>query len=422
MYRRLFFMIALIVVPAIGHRPCSSADFKLEVEQLTHGPSTHLFGYIGHVKNIPWNGTGRFILALRSNFHDKMPGPNDPAEVVLIDTQNNNQIRVVDQCRAWNPQQGTMFYWNPDAPNTQFFFNDRDQETGKVFCVLFDISKGENGKRIREYRFEDSPIGNGGVAQKGGYFLGINYARMARLRPVTGYAKSADWTTGVDHPDDDGVFRVDIDSGKRKLLVSFKQIANSLAAKGVNSIPPLFINHTLNNRENDRVFFFARAGWNGGSKTRINQPFVMAPDGKNLTPLRQHIGGHPEWDFGNRMIGNLDGKQIIYDVDLQKVVAQMGNPKIFPNPEGDVALSPDGNWFVNGFKNSDRSKNHYVVFRRSDGANVRSRGFNIGGWKRGDLRQDPSPCWNRTNDKILVPAVSPDGKSRQLFVITITNQ
>ena len=90
-----------------------------------------------------------------------------------------------------------MFYWNPEAAEKQFFFNDRDIETGKVFCVLYDI---EQGRRVKEYRFEDTPFGNGGVAQNGGHFLGINYARMARLRPVTGYAGAYDWTGDEKHP------------------------------------------------------------------------------------------------------------------------------------------------------------------------------------------------------------------------------
>jgi ABC-type phosphate transport system auxiliary subunit len=42
-----------------------------------------------------------------------------------------------------------MFYWNPLAADTQFFFNDRDVKTGKVFTVLYDIEKK---RRVREWR------------------------------------------------------------------------------------------------------------------------------------------------------------------------------------------------------------------------------------------------------------------------------
>ena len=34
-----------------------------------------------------------------------------------------------------------MFYWNPLSPETQFFFNDRDVESGRVFTVLYAIEE-----------------------------------------------------------------------------------------------------------------------------------------------------------------------------------------------------------------------------------------------------------------------------------------
>jgi hypothetical protein len=394
---------------------------ELRIRQITQGPNNHFFGYIGHVQNIPWNGNGRYILSLETTFQDRMPTEKDVANIVLIDTQNDYNLRVVDQSRGWNPQQGSMMYWNPEAPDTQFFFNDRDRSTGKVFCVLYDI---ELGKRIREYRFEDSPVGNGGVAQNGGYFLGINYARMARLRLVTGYPETWDWTTGVKHPKDDGVFKIDVNTGQRILLASFHKIAGILNSNGYNvDDTALFINHTLWNREGDRIFFFARGGWSGNPGTNTNRPFVMHADGSNLTMLKEHIGGHPEWDYGHRLIGSLNKQQIIYDADRQLVVGKLGNSDIFPNPEGDVALSPNGEWLVNGFKRKSDKSNNYVFYRRADGANVRSRGFNIGDWLSGDLRIDGAPTWNRTSDAVIVMALDEKkAESRQMFLIEVISK
>lgn len=413
-----YFAMVLLLPASNLMVSASENDFSIKIRQITSGPSHHFFGYIGHVQNVPWNGNGRYIVALRTSFQDRMPDGKDPADIVLIDTKNRNAVQVVDQTRAWNPQQGTMLYWNPKAPDTQFFFNDRDPKTGKVFCVLFDISKGPKGSRVKEYRFEDTPVGNSGVAQNGGRFLAINYARMARLRPVTGYKGAFDWTLRIAHPKDDGIFRIDVETGRKTLLVSFHQLAQALRKQMPDvEIPPLFVNHTLWNREDDRIFFFVRGGWNGKG-TKINQAFVMRPDGTKLTPLRQHVGGHPEWDKGRRLIGRLDKRQILYDADRQKVVGQLGTPEIFPNPEGDVALSPDAQWFVNGYRNRKERKNYYVIYRRRDGAHLRTPGFNIGRWTGGDLRLDPGPCWNRDASQILVPGLAADG-SRQLFVIEL---
>ena len=271
-------------------------SFELAVEQITFGPRHHFFGYIGQSQTIPWNGSGRYILGLRSDFQDHMPGTGEAAEIVLIDTQNDYAVEVVERTLGWNPQQGTMFYWNPEAADTQFFFNDRDPRTQKVFTVLYDIAAGE---RIAEYRYDDTPFGNSGVAQNGGYFLGLNYARMARLRLVTGYLDAADWTEGVLHPNDDGIFKAHVKTGSKELIVSFAQLAAAIGKSNpLLEQAPLFINHTLWSRDDDRIYFFARGNF-GNRQTRINVPFTVKPDGADLTIQDFFVGGHPEWLQGH---------------------------------------------------------------------------------------------------------------------------
>jgi hypothetical protein len=127
------------------------------------------------------------------------------------------------------------------------------------------------------------------------------------------------------------------------------------------------------------------------------------------------VGGHPEWGDGNQVIGSRDGRQVIYDVDRKKIVGQIGTKRILPKPGGDISYSPDGRWFVNGYKKG--SKNHYVIIRLSDGAHVCTAGINKGSYSD-ELRIDPAPRWNRSSDAILVPGVVKKGM-RQLFVLRI---
>ena len=337
--------------------------FGYEIEQITFGPNNHFFGYIGHAGTVAWNGTNRYILALRTTFQDHMPEPGETADVVLIDTQNNHAVERVDQTCGWNPQQGTMFYWNPTSADTQFFFNDRDPETGKVFTVLYDI---EQKKRIQEYRYDDVAFGNSGVAQNGGWFLGMNYARMARLRLVTGYQGAHDWTEGVAHPEDDGIFRVHIESGNKELIASFAQIRDALTAGRQPEGSALFIYHTLWNRDGDRIYFYARRGWDQYPGPKINNPFTMNPDGGDLTEQKIFVGGHPEWEKGHRMLGSQADKLVILDTDKQEIVGQIADPTIIEGPGGDSALSPDGDWIVTGYGKDGH--NMWVVYRRTDGA------------------------------------------------------
>src|SRR5688572_27875441 len=257
----------------------AQSQLSYEVQQLTFGPAHHFYGYIGHVGNSPYSADGRHLIALRTTFQDRMPGPHDAADVVLLDATRKYAETKIDETRGWHPQQGVMMYWNPEQPSRQFFFNDRDPKTGKVFTALYDIVEK---RRVREFRFEQTPVANGGVKQNGGAFAAINYARMARLRPVTGYPGAWDWTEDVKHPTDDGLFIIDAKTGARKLIVSFKQMHDALVAKHPTiTEKALFLNHTLWNREGDRIFFFVRADFND-PKRRVNIPMTVKPDGTEL--------------------------------------------------------------------------------------------------------------------------------------------
>jgi hypothetical protein len=399
-----------------------SDEFELEIEQLTTGTKHHFFGYIGQCQTIPWNGTGQYILGLEIDRIDRMPKPEEFATIILIDTHDNNKITRIDKTHAWNPQQGTMFYWNPLAAGTQFFFNDRDVNTGEVYTVVYDIEKK---RRIREFRYKDTPIGNGGVAADGSAWLGINYGRLARLRLVTGYPEALDWSKNELAPKNDGIFIVDIKSGEKRLLVSYDQMDQKLREVNPDlKHSGLFINHTLWNRDANRVYFFARAGWGDKTEERINVPFTINADGSGLTMHETHIGGHPEWDKGNVMIGSERNKdrgkdrQILYNVDTKQIVGQLGNSEMFPKPEGDISLAPDGDWFANGY--GQGSENYYAIYRRSDGTFIRSKGIDKGSYS-GDIRIDPAPRWNRTNDAILIPGIDKN-KTRQMFMIRVVKK
>lgn len=382
-------------------------------EQVTFGPKHHFFGYIGQCRTIPWSSDGRYILGLETGFMDRMPEPEDVADIVLIDTQEGNKIIPLDRSRGWNPQQGTMFYWRP-GKTAEFLFNDRDQRSGKVFAVLYDATQRQ---RVREYRFDDTPVGNSGMAQNGQWFLAINYGRLARLRPVTGYPKAYDWTEKSAAPSDDGIFRIEVDSGKKQLLVSYAQLKEKLRELDPRiETRHLFINHTLCNRESDLIYFYCRADFEGEASERLNVPFTMKTDGRDLTVQRVFLGGHPDWADGSLIIGAKDKQQVVYDTLTQRIVSILGGAELFPNPGGDIAVSPDARWLVNG--HSETGSNAYTFLELSTRRVIRSPKLPVGTWRSKEVRLDPAPCWNRTGDAILVTGLANDG-TRQMFLYKI---
>jgi len=193
----VFLLSSLLLCSTQGQ----TAPFDLTVKQITSGKKHHIFGYIGQCRTIPWNASGRYILGLELDFIDRMPKPEDAATVFVVDTQKNNRIIRLDKTHGWNPQQGTMFYWNPNNAEHQFFFNDRDVDTGQVYTVLYDVQKR---KRVREYRFDDASIGNGGVAFDGPGLVGHSDADAvahAVIDALLGAASLGD--IGQRYPDTD---------------------------------------------------------------------------------------------------------------------------------------------------------------------------------------------------------------------------
>ena len=340
------------------------------------------------------------------------------ADVLLLDTRNQFAPKKVAETRGWNPQQGAMMYWHPAASDTQFFFNDRDPRDGTVFTVLFDIHHGDGGARVKEYRFADSPVANSGVARSGSHFLALNYGRLARCRLVTGYAGLHDWSQTQTAPENDGIFKVDVRSGARTLLVSYKQLQGVIRqdTADVESFH-LFINHTLWNQSDSRVYFYSRANFKS-KLPKVDVPFTLDADGSNLT-RHPHLGGHPEWDSGTIMIGAQGDRQVRYDTSAKKIVGIIGEPGMFSSPGGDIAFDSTGHWFVNGHKRKDLKQTFFTIFNRRSNRIIRTEGFPVGDVVSGALRVDPAPRWDRDSSQILIGAWDANTKTRQLFLLTL---
>jgi hypothetical protein len=414
--RSVRLQLALLLLVLLS-ADATGEDNSVTVEQITHGPKNHFFGYVGHGATIPWNVSGRYIVALRVDFHDRMPQPGELAEIVLIDSQNDYRIETIERTLAWNLQQGTMLFWNPDAAETQFLFNDLDPETGVVFTVLCDIAER---RRVREYRFGNESIANGGVSPAGKSFAGINYGKISRSRRVISYAGATDHTADENpaNPDSDGLFRVEIATGNRQLLVSYAQLSDLILNTEKNREKlgdpdkyPIYVHHTMWSRDGQWIFFLVR----GKQNKRPDQACVVRHDGSGLRKVP--YAGHPEWTEKNELIlaSKEHGAYNLYDVAMEKWSGQLGGADVFLDTRDDNALSPDGTWYVGSQK--VRDKCIYTFYPRADGFWFRSPEIPTkpGG---GDVRIDPAPRWNRTGNAILAPGLAQDG-TRQLFILRI---
>src|SRR5688572_25860705 len=215
------------------------------VKALTVGPRHHFFGYYGIP---PWNASGKRLVCLESTFQDHMPSAEEPALVGLVD-ERSGEFRAVTETRAWNLQQGAMLHWNPIEPENEVIFNDRNA-AGEVVASVFDL---------RTNRKRHLPRAVSAVARTGRHALSLTYGRLTRLRTVVGYPGTVDPNPNDPAPANDGVFLMDLESGKVELVVPIAEVHRRLVEKHPEIREKhMWFNHTVFNKDASRFFFLAR--------------------------------------------------------------------------------------------------------------------------------------------------------------------
>jgi len=160
-----------------------------------------------------------------------------------------------------------MLQWFPGDPNCRIIFNVR--RDGGFGCCVLDLDSGQK-------RLYDTPVYT--ISSDGRFALCPNFARLAHTRPGYGY-EGVDDPWGEGHaPDDDGIYRLDFESGRRELIVSLRQIAGTRARPNMSGVPHWF-NHLLIGPDNRRFIFLHRWRVGSGHQTRM---FTVNVDGSGV--------------------------------------------------------------------------------------------------------------------------------------------
>lgn len=193
----------------------------------------------------------------------------DNADIALYDL-NSNSISSLATTHTWCWQQGSRLRWHPIIPE-QILFNDLID--GSYKCRVFDIEV-RTDKEILPFPIYD-------FDSDFSYGLSLNFSRLQRLRPGYGYYRIVDSTIDQDYPDEDGIIKYDIRSGKSSLLISLSQLASDVRDKDLYFH---YINHiSISPSGKNFMFFHLMAPKHGGDwKTRL---MVCDNDGNNLKVL-----------------------------------------------------------------------------------------------------------------------------------------
>lgn len=305
-----------------------------KIEKIT--PSDGGFWFFGYFDKYPWDLSGRYVLANRAEFMDRQPTADDKLIIGMIDRQDNNKFVKIGENHAWCWQQGCMLQWLNDQSGTKVIYNDRE---GDHFVArIVDVFTGKK-QTISRPIYCLSPDGR--------YALSVNFSRLDKERPGYGYAGIPDIHEGVGHPDNDGVWLIDLKTNTSKLIISVDQMVKNFNRPIMNNVANWF-NHLLFSPDSKRFGFFHR--WRAGDNWHQTHMFTANIDGSDIYPLNlEDMTSHYTWFDNDKIITFANHHSSGWDyyefTDQSDVVRQVG-PEALHGQDGHCSYSLDKKWML----------------------------------------------------------------------------
>lgn len=174
--------------------------------------------FFGYYDKSPWDITDRYVLCLRANNTWSDVSPREKAEILLIDTEKDEnsqeRVKVIAETNSWNVQQGCMLQWLGPDYGSNILYNDyRD---GKYISVILNL-KTMNEKII------PAPVYT--VSSDGKFALTLDFSRLYNLRPGYGYYNVPETTKDIPLPNAAAIWKVSLETGEVTELLKYKDFA-----------------------------------------------------------------------------------------------------------------------------------------------------------------------------------------------------
>lgn len=170
--------------------------------------------FFGYYDKSPWDATGRYMLCMRAKDTWSEPDPIGTADILLIDTHNNNIVKQVATTHTWNVQQGCMAQWLGPDFSSHIIYND--MRNGRYSSVILDM---------HTFRERVLPMPVYTVSYDGKTALSLDFSRLHSLRLGYGYAAFPEKTKGVALPDEPCIWRMDIETGNVTPILKYTDFA-----------------------------------------------------------------------------------------------------------------------------------------------------------------------------------------------------
>lgn len=375
------------------------------VRAITRPPGHHWFGYYDKLQFGPED---RLVLGMRVGFEGRTPRADDEIAIGTVDLEDGDRWTELGTSTAWGWQQGCMLQWRP-GHGRQVLWNDREED--RYVCRLLDV---ETGKR----RTVPWPVYS--VAPDGEVAVGADFRRIQALRPGYGYVGLEDPHGDELAPEGTGLFRVDLGSGERELLLSLAEIAAVEPRTPDMDGAKHYVNHLLVSPDGARFVFLHRWRPDGGRAGFRTRMFTADLDGGTLHLLDP--SGHTShfiWRDAEHVAAwtRPEGKAAGYYLfrDRSEEVERLGEGVMTRN--GHLSYLADTDWILNDtYPDREAREQHPYLYHVPTGRRVPLGHFHSPPAYRGEWRCDTHPRSSRDGTKVVVDSPH-GGDGRQMWLI-----
>jgi hypothetical protein len=374
---------------------------------ITKGPKFHWFGYYDKLEFDP---TGRYVLGNEVDFEGRSPRADDTIRVGMVDLKDNDRWIDLGETRAWNWQQGCMLQWVPGS-RSEVLWNDRVD--GQFVSHILDVKSGK--KRT-------IPNAVYTLAASGKWGITCDFRRLNDVRPGYGYAGIVDANRDTLIPEDVGIWKVDLTTGKRDLLISVADAARIPYPGGYSENAKHWFNHLLIAPDDQRFIFLHR--WRGKKEgtSFSTRMFTADAGGKNLHVLDPYgKTSHFVWRDKDSVIAwawhPSQGDRFYLYRDRTDQVEVVGDGVMTVNGHCTYLPKRGNRWVLNDtYPDKDRKQNVYVFDTRTGVRTPLGSLFSPKEYS-GEWRCDTHPRSSPDGQSVVVD--SPHAGGRQMYLFDI---
>jgi len=397
--------LALTGLPNLAAKNTTKSKLPL-VRAITRGPKFHWFGYYDKLQ---FDSSCRYVLGMEVNFEHRSPNPDDVISIGMVDLKDNDRWLKLGQSRSWCWQQGCMLQWLPGS-KSQIIWNDREGD--RFVCHILNVRSGK--KRTLPYPiYTISPDGRTAVAP--------DLRRIQDMRPGYGYLGLPDPHKDDLAPKDSGVFRIDLKTGRRDLIISIADIAKFGKIPGDPKDAKHYFNHLLFNPDGSRFIFLHR--WRYPNGRRLTRMLTAAPDGRNVHIVDDNgLTSHFIWRDSRHILAFSEqpshGRAFyLFEDGGNKKIEVVGHKAM--RSDGHCSYLPGNNWILNDtYPDRERKQNVYL-YHIATGRKVPLGGFYLPPQYTGEWRCDTHPRFSPDGRSVVIDSPH-EGNGRQMYLIDIS--